>query len=343
MNKNLLTKREEEILGVLAERGPLSPAKLVETLGVSKQRFFVIIKPLLEKGFITKAGKTPKVFYILTKRNDLIFDSLNRLSKALLAGLSQEEVLIIEDNFYQISPSGDEYFGCKAFVYWCLARKEQDVVKVAHNYIQTLKKYNNFKNSETGLIDASFKMSESFGKVYVKKLFYGDFYSIERYGKTKVGQMTFSAKRSENNILSLRVVVDIKKKVLDFIKKEKIDAVAYIPPTEYRKHQFMDTLRHVLEVPLPEIILEKVKKEILVPQKTLSKKEDREENAKATIFVANQTEHAYKKVLLLDDMVGSGATFNEVAKKILDKNIAVEVYAISVVGSFNGFEVVKEA
>ena len=48
-------------------------------------------------------------------------------------------------------------------------------------------------------------------------------------------------------------------------------------------------------------------------------------------------------VLIIDDAVGSGATLNEVAKKI--KKISskdIKVVGYSVVGSFKGFDVISE-
>jgi predicted amidophosphoribosyltransferase len=50
----------------------------------------------------------------------------------------------------------------------------------------------------------------------------------------------------------------------------------------------------------------------------------------------------YNKVLLIDDAVGSGATLNEIAKKIKDLKIAKEVIGLAITGSFKGFDVISE-
>jgi predicted amidophosphoribosyltransferase len=53
--------------------------------------------------------------------------------------------------------------------------------------------------------------------------------------------------------------------------------------------------------------------------------------------------NGYKNILLIDDAVGSGATFNEVAKKIKDQKIVYEkVIGLSLTGIFKGFDVVSE-
>ena len=59
---------------------------------------------------------------------------------------------------------------------------------------------------------------------------------------------------------------------------------------------------------------------MIVPQKTLSKIEDRVENAKQTIMV-NDT-RSFNNILIIDDAVGSGASINETAKKFREKKIA---------------------
>ena len=97
-----------------------------------------------------------------------------------------------------------------------------------------------------------------------------------------------------------------------------------------------------LKLNLPEITAVKIESKIKVPQKTLRKLEDRITNAQTTIAV-NPNQIIAGNVLIIDDATGSGATLNEVAKKI--KNIANKKFKIigySVVGSFKGFDVISE-
>jgi predicted amidophosphoribosyltransferase len=89
-----------------------------------------------------------------------------------------------------------------------------------------------------------------------------------------------------------------------------------------------------------KISITKIKTDIVVPQKTLNKLEDRVENAKKT-FVVNEM-GKYKNVLLIDDAVGSGATLNEVAKQIKEKGIAKKIIGLAITGSFKGFDVISE-
>jgi predicted amidophosphoribosyltransferase len=46
--------------------------------------------------------------------------------------------------------------------------------------------------------------------------------------------------------------------------------------------------------------------------------------------------------LILDDAIGSGATINEIAKKVKDKKVAQHVVGLAITGSYKGFEVISE-
>ncbi len=51
---------------------------------------------------------------------------------------------------------------------------------------------------------------------------------------------------------------------------------------------------------------------------------------------------SFNHILLIDDAVGSGATLNEIAFQIKDKNIASKITGLALAGSFKGFEVISE-
>lgn len=88
-------------------------------------------------------------------------------------------------------------------------------------------------------------------------------------------------------------------------------------------------------------ILQKIKTDLIVPQKTLSKIEDRVENAKQTIRVNDM--RSFNNILIIDDAVGLGVTINETAKKFRERKIAKnKIYGLTIVGSFKGFEIISE-
>ena len=103
----------------------------------------------------------------------------------------------------------------------------------------------------------------------------------------------------------------------------------------------MKELENNLSLPLRTLGVTKIKTEIIVSQKTLSKLEDRIENARKTIIVNEHNK--YKNVLLIDDAVGSGATMNETAKQIKNKGlVSGQILGLAVTGSFKGFDIISE-
>ena len=125
------------------------------------------------------------------------------------------------------------------------------------------------------------------------------------------------------------------------IKSHKIDAVAFVPPSVKREVQFMRELEKNLKLKVKTIPIIKLKTAVVVPQKTLPKLEDRIENAKNTFVVEDNAE--YNNILLVDDAVGSGATMNEIAKKIRDRKLCRgQIIGLAITGSFKGFDVISE-
>ncbi|MGY8952424.1 MAG: hypothetical protein ACKVJP_03525 [Flavobacteriales bacterium] len=45
---------------------------------------------------------------------------------------------------------------------------------------------------------------------------------------------------------------------------------------------------------------------------------------------------------MIDATVGSGATLNQIAKKIKNRHISKEVIGLAVVGSYKGFDVITD-
>jgi phosphoribosylpyrophosphate synthetase len=252
--------------------------------------------------------------------------------------ISKEASKIIKDNFLFITASGDIKYGIDAFIYWC-DKNKLDVEKTAKDYVKSFKKFQKYRKGD--LIDGSYKIKKTdFDENYMDKIFYIDFYSIERFGKTKLGQLLLYAKQSQNKKLIKDISSEIKEKIEKLIKKENIDAIAFIPPTVKREVQFIKELEKNLKINKPKINIVKIKTPVSVPQKTLKKLDDRIENARETFVVDDN--RSFKKILLVDDALGSGATFNEICKKIKDSKVAKKTICLAITGSFSGFEVISE-
>jgi hypoxanthine-guanine phosphoribosyltransferase/biotin operon repressor len=320
-------KTSQKIISYIKEKGQASGNELAQYLNITTRAVRKQLNSLLSEKILYKIGKPPKVFYLLSenKKKDTKID------------VDQKSQKIIENNFLLITPSGERKEGVEAFIGWCQKRNEP-VEKTIKEYVQSFKKYSEYKKG--GLINGSYKLRHTFKDVFLDKTLYLDFYSIERFGKTKLGQLLLYAKQSQNQNLITELVERIKPQIFSLIKKYKIEAVGFIPPTVKREIQLMKEIEKKLGLTLPIISLVKIKTTVTVPQKTLNKLDDRIENAKNTIILDDNRK--FKNILLIDDALGSGATLNETAKKIKQQNPTCKITGLAITGSFSGFEVISE-
>ena len=132
----------------------------------------------------------------------------------------------------------------------------------------------------------------------------------------------------------------ITQKIKAFMIDQHADAVGFVPPTIRREVQIMKFIEEKLNIALPVIQIKKISGIIPVPQKSLSKLDERIKNAENTFAVTEQ--RVFKHIILIDDAVGSGSTLNQIAGKIKNKGIAKKVTGLAVVGSFKGFDVLTD-
>lgn len=322
-------RTSDAIKKILQEQGRVTGNELSNLLNLTDRAIRKQLFKLLEKGDVLKVGKPPKVYYLLAKKSHL---------KTNPEKIDLKTQKFIDKNYLYISPGGERVSGMAGFEVWC-QRVKLPLASTADSYIKTLNLY--YRLRKDGLIDGLQKLKKTFTKIGLDYLFYLDFYSIDRFGKTKLGQLLLYAKQSQNKILMKELAADIKPKVKKLIKKYSITSVGYIPPTVKRQVQLMKVLEQELKLSLIKISLTKIKTEVAVPQKTLNKLEDRIENAKKTIVVDDN--HIHKNILLIDDAVGSGSTLNETALQIKEKGICKgKIVGLAITGSYKGFDVISE-
>ncbi|MDD4409357.1 MAG: winged helix-turn-helix transcriptional regulator [Candidatus Pacebacteria bacterium] len=320
---------KEKIIQYIKDKGSASAKDIIDSIGISKQSIFIHLRDLLEDGSISKLGNPPKVFYILNEEE--------KVSESIV--FEERIKNIINENFFFTTPSGKVMKGVVGFIHWC-ERNNLDPIKTADDYSKTLEKYNKHK-SKSGLINGMSKIESSFDKVYLDEVFYLDFYAIERFGKTKLGQLLLFGKNSQDKKIIRDISNIIKDRVLSIVDEYEIDAVCFVPPTVKREVQLMKELENNLKLPLKRVGVVKIKSDITVPQKTLNKIRDRIENAEATFFVDNKG--SYGNILIIDDAVGSGSTLNVIAKKIREAKINNgKIIGLAITGSFKGFDVISE-
>lgn len=320
------------ILEYLKKYGKVRPADLLNAIPVSEQMLYRHLSTLQDDGVIEKVGKSPRTFYTLSSHDAKVSTEIT---------LPNDLQKVISENFLHVTPAGKRLVGVRAFAHWC-SKRGFDVHDMAKKYKDVIQKYAKIRHS--GLLDATTKMRNTFqsmpGGLCVSKVFYVDFYSIEIFGKTRLGQMLLYAKQSQDRDAILQIADEIKPKVKKLVKELKIDAVAFVPPTVKRKVQFMNVLEKRLTLRLPKLKIAKVLGDVAVPQKTLKSMEDRVENAEAT-FEVDGSAH-FSNVLVIDDAVGSGASLNQIACKLKMSEAAKKVYGMAITGSLNDFDVISE-
>jgi predicted transcriptional regulator len=291
------------------------------------------IKKFVDEGLISKQGLPPKK----------ILYSYNYLNLKYHFSKEQEEA--ISKYYIYISPDGQILKGLRGFIYWSENKSNRSNPELlAQEYLDTRGRYYQDKKS-VFLIDASSKLEKVFNEdVYLTKLFHRDFDALPVFGKTYLSQMIRIAKSGQkNNAVMNDIVSNIQLSIDTVIAEYNIQAIGFIPPTIARKTQLMSFLESKIKLDLPIIKIQKAKNFAPIQQKSLKKVEDRILNAKKTIEV-NSSDN-YKNVLLIDDVVGSGATLNETAKKIIEQAVAQNVYGFAVTGSAKAgdFDVISEA
>jgi len=323
----------QKIIEYIEEHGQVTGAELTDYLDITDRAVRKQLKTLLDCNKVVKTGKPPKVYYTVRSKTIPIQKTENQL-KSIDKNIQNK----IIDNFLYVTPRGVMLEGLDGFFVWCQERK-LDPITTANTYKYTLNKYQ--KYTKHGLIDGMYKMKSTFDDVALDKLFYIDFYAIEIFGKTKLGQLLLFAKQSQNRKLINELSDIIKPSVLKVIKDYDIDGIGFIPPTVKRELQLMKQIQKRLNLSTRNLVINKIKTPVAVPQKTLSKIEDRIINAKETIVV--ESNDSYDSILLIDDAVGSGSTLNETAKKIRQKGICKgKIIGLAITGSFKGFEVISE-
>lgn len=324
---------KEDITHLLLDNGELSVKEMVDRLDVSKQAIHMALNQLMERGVVVKLGRTPKTVYRLAGQSP-------QSSKVEETALPEPVKTILKERFLLINELGVMMEGEEGFAEWCRQRG-LPIAKTANEYVKTLEKYESYYD-EHRIIDGLPKLmnTKGYDTIHLDALYYLDFYAIERFGKTRLGTLLHFAKQGQNKYLMKILVKALQSKLTALLQSGDFDAVGFVPPTIRREVQLMKYLETHLAINLPKIKIQKISGIIPIPQKSLSKLEERIRNADNT-FAINETVR-YKHLLLLDDAVGSGSTLNQIAGKIKQKKIAQKVSGLAVVGSFKGFDVVTD-
>jgi phosphoribosylpyrophosphate synthetase len=324
----------EQILSYLKQKGPARVEDLRRETGLTRAMIHRHLNKLIHRGLLTKAGKPPTVFYTYSPPPTSAKTPPSRVSTHVKS--------FIDKNFLYISPQGQTIPGFNGFIKWAKqTNPKHPFGNLAKEYIQVKTQANQHFGPDN-LIDATNKIKNTFPDCALKKVYYADFYTLPKFGKTILGQQVLHAKQAQSERLIKQISQHVESLLIKLIAKHHIQAVGFIPPTIPRKIQFQKEFQHHLAIDLPQIKFAKAYPgDIPVAQKSLNQLEERVKNARDTIFIKTP-EINFKSILLIDDAVGSGATLNETAKKLRKFPKAKHIYGFAVVGSYKGFDVIRE-
>jgi phosphoribosylpyrophosphate synthetase len=326
---------KESILDYIKKNDRARVEDLRVSLGISRQLIHRQLNKLVDAGLVFKSGEPPLVFYQLSKFADSAKDQR-------YPAISEDILNYIDGQYLWVSPAGELLKGFKGFHAWAVSTNQANHIDKLSREYKEIREEANSRIGENGFISAKEKLESTFDTVALEDAYYLDFYSLPKFGKTRLGQLTLYAKQSQKSSLIQSLALEISPAIKSLAAAKNVDAIAFIPPTVPRKLQFLKELEKYLNLSVPKIELVKAYPgDVPVAQKTLSKLDQRIENAKRTIFIKDRSAR-FKKVLIIDDAVGSGASLNEVAKKMRAEGVAEQVYGVAIVGSYKGFDVISE-
>jgi len=320
----------KQILSLIQKLGSATPGEMSRELGISTQAVHRQLLKLIDSGGIKKQGAPPFTAYTL-KEDSKIFST----------NIPEELEETINRHFCYFLPSGEELSGALGFnTFLKNTKQDQDVIGRVKEYITIIETAEAFRD-KSSLIDGTKKLHTTFSKSVVEKLYYSDFYGLPKYGKTRLGQYLLHGKTGQSKRLIKEIANKTKAHISEIIKRHRIQALSFAPHSIPRKISFLKEYERLLDLGFPTIKLVKLfSGDVPIAQKSLSKLTERVENAEKTIFVRDSHLSKYKRILLIDDAVGSGATINQTALKL--STFGATVFGYAIVGSYKGFEVIKE-
>lgn len=335
----------QQIIDCFQSHDLLSPTQISDMLWKSKVIIHKYLKELVKQGKLEKKWQGAHTLYHLAW-NIVSSHKKPDISKSL-SGLSYEDTLILEDEFYKFAENGVLLQWREGFILWCESRNLNPNEK-AQSFVKIKKHIDKVKNS-CGVIDATEAFSKHVEKLCMQKVFYADQYNRMEFGRGKLAEMTFFAKQSQNRNLIQQCISQILLNIECLTKQHKIDAIAIVPRSISRSNQLLKILKQELSYLWLHFvqIIKYFPWKIPIPQKSLKSREQRTRNAQETIIIDDKlltkdSKSPYKRVLLIDDFVGSGATLNQTAQKLQTAGVQ-HIFWFAFVGNTNlSYEVINE-
>ena len=314
----------------LLEREDHSPDRLHQVLKVSRPIIHRYLNELVHDGYVEKIGTPPTTVYRLIRTPSFKSSCINQ-------------------HFVFIDATGRMQSGVDGFLSWSGHHlKKYSLYEKVIRYERCLRDVAE-KTGQDKVISLQKKLevmtNETGYGIYLHEMVAAFFYALPDFGRTKQAVFLGIAKDgSERGRKFAEQLIDDFLPVLSvYVQTNSIDAIAFVPPSLHRRVQLMDLLQKKVENILPHMPVISIKKrhsDVIVQQKQLSTIRERLDNAQATFFVVSDGKQ-YERVLLIDDMVGSGATLNCIAKNLSEQGVSHNIRGIGMIGDEKGFTKMK--
>ena len=320
-----LRPTKQKILDLLREQH-LSPFDLQQLLDISASVVHTHLKSLLEMGLIEKFGSAPRVSYGACKKDAADY---------------------VNEHFLFQDALGNLRAGMEGFRLWSAQglKKLSFEEKVALYADRVLTAESHKQDGVFNLIGKLQKVVDVGEKMHLKEMACLSLRTLRDFGRTKMGIYVDIVKSAGSKKI-VDIVLDFSVPlIVSYAKKHRINAVGFIPPTRRRSQQIMTALEDRFRkgpFRTAAIEIKKIRGDIPREQKTIRDLRDRIYNSDHTFFLSPYAHlHNYKRILLVDDVIGSGATLNQVAKLLKKRGFAGEVFGLAVVGEEKGYSVEK--
>lgn len=335
---NYSFKVYKEVLDIFYDKDIIWATEISNILWISRVIVHKVLKQLTEEKKIEKIWK-----WAHTRYKSLVFvweKKEKDIDTNIIIDFKTKKLL--DEIFYKFDSDWKILKWFSWFKTWVLNRNI-DLQKSINSYLK-IYNYLEWLENNCWLLDATDIFNKKFEKNYMKKVFYAWEYNFMEFWRSKLAEMTFYAKQSQNKNLINVSIDEIFYKLECLIKTEKIDWIAIIPWSIDRKNQLLWILKErmsLFNIPYVNII-KYYPNNIPIPQKSIKSKSWRIINAQNTIYVHDKNLKNYSKILLIDDFVWSWATLNITAQKLCESWVN-EIIWFSFVWSLDlTYEVINE-
>ena len=322
---NTLGHTKQRIIDILRHKR-LSPHDLRQELGISASVVHSHLRHLVELGLVEKFGNAPHVLYAV--REKTVAD-------------------VVDEHFVFQDSLGVLHFGMDGFRLW----SDRGLKKIS--FEEKIDLYaKRILIMESNKHEDVFDMTEKLQKVvaagedvHLREMTCLSLRTLQDFGRTKMG-VYMDIVKSVGSAKIMDMVLDFSVPlIIAYAKRKQVNAVLFIPPTRRRHKQIMTLLEKQFRIgPLrtAAIDIKKIRRDTPREQKTIRDLQDRIYNADHTFHISRYSHvHNYKKILLVDDFIGSGATLNQVAKMLRKRGFTGEAFGLGVVGEERGYSVEK--